>query len=258
MSTFYVTVSPIDALSTSTYSIYFDEVRLSNLILSGVPLSELIGLPVYFTGSAASATSVYVKNEDPDCCCAVKSFILPTPSPTTAPTTAAPTTAAPTTASPTTAAPTTAAPTTAAPTTAAPTTSAPTTPSPTAGSIFFTVTNPGSFPYPIQAGNGSASGTITNNSGQTIYVYSVFNSGGQSSGAIMGDTGFVAGGIALDIPGGPITSFGQTFYSTAFETLPSDNTQYAWSLSKQDGYSTATLMLGYSTTVGGPINLLYP
>jgi len=85
MANFYVTISPIDTLSTSTYSIYFDEVKYSNLMLSGVPQSELVvGKLVYFTGSAASATSVYVKNEDPDCCCAVQSFILPTPSPTTA------------------------------------------------------------------------------------------------------------------------------------------------------------------------------
>jgi hypothetical protein len=86
----------------------------------------------------------------------------------------------------------------------------------------------------------------------------VFNSGGQGSGTIMGDTGIVAGGVALDIPGGPITTFGQTFYSTNYETLPSDNTSYVWSLQKNDGYSTATLMLGYSTTPGGTINLLYP
>jgi len=102
-------------------------------MLSSVPQSTLVGgLLVYFTGSATNATSILVKNEDPDCCCSVKSFIFPTPSPTTAaPTTAAPTTAAPTTAAPTTAAPTTAAPTTAAPTTVAPTTAAPTTAAPT-------------------------------------------------------------------------------------------------------------------------------
>jgi hypothetical protein len=112
------------------------------------------------------------------------------------------------------------------------------------------------FPYPISAGNGSASGTITNNSGTTIYVYSVFNSGGQNNGSIMGDTGFVAGGVALDIPGGPITSFGQTFISTNYETLPSDNISYSWSLQKNDTYSTATLRLGYSTSPGGAITLL--
>jgi len=126
-------------------------------------------------------------------------------------------------------------------------------------SIGFTVNNSGQFPYPISAGNGSASGTITNNSGSTIYVYSYFNSGGQSSGTIQGDTGFVAGGIALDIPGGPITSFGQSFYSTNYETLLSDNTTYAWSLSKQDGFSSgATLSLAYSTTVGGSKMQLLP
>jgi len=77
MPNFYLTISPIDTLSTSTYSIYFDEVKYSNLMLSGVPQSELAaGKLVYFTGSAASATSVYVKNEDPDCCCAVQSFLL--------------------------------------------------------------------------------------------------------------------------------------------------------------------------------------
>jgi hypothetical protein len=67
MANFYVTISPIDTLSTSTYSIYFDEIKYSNLMLSGVPQNTLVGgLLVYFTGSAASATSVYVKNEDPD------------------------------------------------------------------------------------------------------------------------------------------------------------------------------------------------
>jgi hypothetical protein len=128
---------------------------------------------------------------------------------------------------------------------------------PPAGEITFIVTDPETFPYPISAGNGSASGTIKNNSGVTIYVYSVFNSGGQNNGSIMGDTGFVAGGVALDIPGGPITSFGQTFISINYETLPSDNFSYSWSLSKQDGFSSgATLRLGYSTSPGGAITLL--
>ena len=107
MANYYLTISPVDTLSTSTYSIYFDEIQSSNLLFSGVPQSTLVaGFLVYFTGSAANATSVYVKNEDPDCCCAVQSYIFPTPSPTAAPTTAAPTTAAPTTAAPTTPSPT--------------------------------------------------------------------------------------------------------------------------------------------------------
>jgi hypothetical protein len=164
MATYYVTVSPIDALSTSTYSIYFDEIRLSNLMLSGVYLSELTGSKlIYFTGSAASATSVLVKNEDPDCCCAVKSFVLPTPSPTTSPTTA-PTTAAPTTAAPTTSAPTTAAPTTAAPTTAAPTTPSPTVPPPVTEcgtfSTFTKISGDGNlFNTTISAGSSGVGGT---------------------------------------------------------------------------------------------------
>jgi hypothetical protein len=142
MATYYLTIttgSLNPPLSTSTYSIYYDSITFSNLIASGVPQSTLVGgLLVYFTGSAASATSVYVKNEDPDCCCDAQSFVFPTPSPTAAPTTAAPTTAAPTTASPTTAAPTTASPTTASPTTSSPTTAAPTTAAPTSGLSYST------------------------------------------------------------------------------------------------------------------------
>lgn len=130
------------------------------------------------------------------------------------------------------------------------------TPTPT---IDFTVNNSSQFPYPITAGNGSASGTITNNSGSTIYLYTYFNSGGNSSGTIQGDSGTVAGGIALDIPGGPITANGQDWYSTNYETLPSDNTTYAWSINKQDGFSSgATLSLAYSTTVGGSKMQLLP
>lgn len=131
-------------------------------------------------------------------------------------------------------------------------------PEPPVDPITFTVNNPTQFVYPITAGNGSASGTIKNNSGSTIYIYSNFNSGGQSSGTINGDSGFVAGGISLDIPGGPITGFGQNFYSTNYEALPSDNTTYSWSLNKQDGYSSgASLKLVYSTTIGGPVTPLY-
>ena len=125
------------------------------------------------------------------------------------------------------------------------------------GTITFTVNSPGTFPYPIQSGNGSSSGTIRNNSGATIYVYTNFNSAGYSSGTINGDTGTVAGGLALDIPGGPITSTGQNFYSTSYETLDSDNVTYNWSLSKNDGYSNAILRFAYSTTPGGTKNIIY-
>jgi hypothetical protein len=176
MPNFYLTISPINTLSTSTYSIYFDEVKYSNLMLNGVPQSELVaGKLVYFTGSAASATSVYVKNEDPDCCCAVQSFILPTPSPTTA----APTTSAPTTAAPTTAAPTTSAPTTSAPTTAAPTTAAPTTPSPTATLTACRTTTTGT--VPVSGANASATGTITV-SGGSVNVWATYFTAGTFTG----------------------------------------------------------------------------
>ena len=121
------------------------------------------------------------------------------------------------------------------------------TPTPT---INFTVNNSGQFPYPINSGNGSASGTITNNSGSTIYVYARFNSGGQTSGTIQGDGGTVAGGLALNIPGGPITGSGQYFYSTNYETLISNNTSVNWSLTKNDGFSFAVLDLAYVTTIG--------
>jgi hypothetical protein len=128
-----------------------------------------------------------------------------------------------------------------------------------APSITFTVNNPSQFNYPISAGNGSASGTITNNSGSTIYVYTYFNSGGQSSGTIQGDSGTVNGGLALDIPGGPITSSGQAFYSTNYETLLSNNVTVNWNINKQDGFSSgATLSLAYSTTVGGSKMQLLP
>ena len=126
-------------------------------------------------------------------------------------------------------------------------------------SIDFIVTNAGQFPYPVSAGNGSASGTIKNNSGSTIYVYAYFNSASQNNGTIQGDTGTVNGGLALDIPGGPITTYGQSFYSTNYETLPSDNTTVNWNLSKQDGFSSGpTLSLAYSTTIGGSKMQLLP
>ena len=112
------------------------------------------------------------------------------------------------------------------------------------------------FPYPIQAGNGSASGTIRNNSIGTIYIYSWFNSGGQSSGTINGDTATVAGGLALNIPGGPITGSGQDFYSSNYETILSDNTAYTWSMTKNDGYSSAVFKLGYATSPSSSITQL--
>ena len=117
------------------------------------------------------------------------------------------------------------------------------------------VNNPGPFPYPVSAGNGSASGTIKNNSGRTIYVYSWFNSGGQTSGTVMGDTATVAGGIALDLTG-VISGSGQNIYSTNYETILSDNTSYPWSITKNDGYSSATVKLGFAHSPSSSITQL--
>ena len=93
MANYYLQISPINTLSTSTYSIYFNEIRDSNLMLSGVAQSTLTaGFLVYFTGSAAAATSVIVKNEDPECCCSAQSYTFPTPTPTSTPTNTPPST----------------------------------------------------------------------------------------------------------------------------------------------------------------------
>lgn len=130
---------------------------------------------------------------------------------------------------------------------------------PPTGSITFTVNNPGTFPYPVSAGNGSASGTLINNSGATIYVYSWFNSGGNTSGNTASDSAQFSGGSPLDIPFTTITSSGQTVYSTAYETIISDNTTKNWTITKNDNLTSgATMRLGYSTTPGGTINPLSP
>lgn len=132
------------------------------------------------------------------------------------------------------------------------------TPPPT-GSITFTVNNPGTFPYPVSAGNGSASGTLINNSGNTIYVYSWFNSGGNISGNTASDGASFSGGSPLDIPFTTISGSGQTVYSTNYETIISDNTTKYWTVTKNDGLSSgATMRLGYATTPGGTITALAP
>jgi hypothetical protein len=132
------------------------------------------------------------------------------------------------------------------------------TPPPTA-SLTFTVDNPGTFPYPITAGMGSASGTLINNTGNTIYVYTWFNSGGNTSGNTASDTGQFSGGNPLDIPFTTVSGSGQTVYSTDYETIISDNTTKFWTLSKNDNLTSgATLRLGYATTPGGTITALAP
>ena len=130
---------------------------------------------------------------------------------------------------------------------------------PATGSLTFTVENPGTFPYPVTAGNGSASGTLINNTGNTIYVYSWFNSGGNTSGNTASDSAQFSGGSPLDIPFTTISGSGQTVYSTTYETIISDNTTKFWTVTKNDGLTSgATMRLGYSTTIGGTITALAP
>ena len=97
MATYYLTITPIDTLSTSTYSIYFDSITPSNLIASGIDQSVLTGAG--YSVNDTGRISVIVKNEDPDCCCDAQIFTFPTPSPTPSPTpnpTPTPTTPSPT------------------------------------------------------------------------------------------------------------------------------------------------------------------
>lgn len=112
--------------------------------------------------------------------------------------------------------------------------------------ITFTVDNPGVFPYPVTAGNGSASGTITNNSA-SVYVFAVANSGGNTSGNVGTNSGTVSStNLTLT---GTYSGSGQTIISTNYHTLPDDNTSYNWTLSKQDGLSSgASLRLAYTNT----------
>jgi hypothetical protein len=132
------------------------------------------------------------------------------------------------------------------------------TPPPTA-SLTFTVNNPGTFPYPVTAGMGSASGTLINNTGNTIYVYSWFNSGGNISGNTASDSAQFSGGNPLDIPFTTISGSGQTVYSTDYETIISDNTTKYWTVTKNDNLTSgATMRLGYATTPGGTITALAP
>jgi hypothetical protein len=72
MATYYIQIAPINTLSTSTYSLYFDSISPSNLIASGVPQSELTSGD--YTIDDTGHSSVIVKNEDPGCCCDAQSF----------------------------------------------------------------------------------------------------------------------------------------------------------------------------------------
>jgi hypothetical protein len=120
--------------------------------------------------------------------------------------------------------------------------------------VYLCVTNGQVFVYPVSAGNGSASGTLYNNSGNTVYIYGVFNSGGNSSGSVSGDSGTV-NGLGLSFSGN-ITSSGQTIFSNTYVAL-ANGAFVNWALSKQDTLSSgATLRLGYALTIGGSVTNL--
>jgi hypothetical protein len=217
MATYYLTITPIDTLSTSTYSIYYDSITFSNLIASGVPQSTLTGTG--YSVDSTGRTSAIVKNEDPDCCCDAQSFVFPTPSPTATPTTtptSQPTTATPTT-QPTTSQPTPQ-PTTPQPTTPQPTTPQPTTPQPTSaycGSMGVFELNSGTGTqsntgYAIAINSSNTSGTTiytgtlvatTNNCLITLRAFS--GTGGSTSQGSCSITGGPSGGALSTATAGP-------------------------------------------------------
>lgn len=105
--------------------------------------------------------------------------------------------------------------------------------------------------YPATA-NLSAGGSIKNNTGSPIYVYLKFNSGGNTSGNVSSNYGSVdTTNLTMS---GTVSGSGQTIVSSNYHTLPSDNTNYNWTVYKNDNLTSgATLRLAYSTTVGGTL-----
>jgi hypothetical protein len=120
-----------------------------------------------------------------------------------------------------------------------------------APSIYMTVTTG---LYPVTGPSNTATGNIYNNTGGSVYFTVVFNSGGQSTGYVPGDTLFITGTVA---PGGisvygNITGSGTTLTSQfniegGIATITS-NGVYPFFMEKSDGYSSgSTLRIYYST-----------
>lgn len=99
--------------------------------------------------------------------------------------------------------------------------------------------------YPVTAGNDSTSGSLINDSGETMYIWGKFNSGGNSSGPITTDTVTIDGSTTLTFTA-TISSSGQTVYTdTAYTMSACDLVQVV--LSKQDNLTSgASLRLAYS------------
>lgn len=137
-------------------------------------------------------------------------------------------------------------------TTSTTTTAAPTTSTTTFGSNYCFYKTSGLDVYPVTAGNDSTNAVLTNWLGYTIYVYGVFNSGGNNSGTNSADSITVNGSTVLTF-NNTITGFGQTFYSQQYYALPNGQS-ITVDISKQDNLTSgASLRIGYSTTIGGAV-----
>ena len=108
--------------------------------------------------------------------------------------------------------------------------------------------------YPL-SGNAltTASGTLTNYTGGTAYLYVVFNSAGLNSGSFSGDNMLRTPFPAVSVSG-TITSYGQLFYAagpvSGYSMSPGES--FNISVTKNDGLgSGTTVQIYYSTTPCG-------
>lgn len=104
--------------------------------------------------------------------------------------------------------------------------------------------------YPV-TGTGTQAATISlrNNSGGTIYVYGLYNSGGANSGSAYGYMQ-LTGQSTVNVFGN-ISGYGQNIYSATYFTI-ANNTTSSITVVKDDLIgSGSTMRAAYSTTVGG-------
>jgi len=104
--------------------------------------------------------------------------------------------------------------------------------------------------YPVTGvGTNTATIKLRNNSGGTIYVYGMYNSGGANSGTAYGY--LQTAGQSDAITTVTIFTFGQTTYSLIYFTIL-NNTTTTITVVKQDTIgSGSTMRAAYSTTIGG-------
>jgi hypothetical protein len=131
------------------------------------------------------------------------------------------------------------------------TTSTTTTTTTTSGSVTYT-TILGL--YPVTGAFSNASINITNNSGATIYLYLVYNSGGNSSGTANSFSWFNL--VTQAFASGPFTNYGQNIVSTVYFSQSNATTIQA-DINKSDNYTSgASVRVAYSTTPGGSLTYL--